>query len=102
MGVAELTKVRIKPTMSRRLGFSTYVVISQMLLVALSIAWLVHMVIIKISGSIYFIENNQFILWGETIASIIIAIFAIFVLAGQIRRLGERRSTDRNAGDRRR
>ena len=87
-----------KPSMRRRLRFSTLVMITQMLLIAMAIAWLVRMVTIAISGSVYFVENNLFILWGEISISVLITIFAICILAMQIRRLGERRNTDRNTG----
>lgn len=86
--------------MRRRLRFSTLVVITQMLLVALAIAWLVHMLTIALAGSVYFIENNPFILWAEIVVSILITLFAIFVLIIQIQRLGERRDTDRNQSER--
>lgn len=89
-----------KFSMRRRLKFTTLVLISQMLLIALAIAWLVQMVTIAIAGSAYFVENNPFILWGEIAVSIFIAIFAICILVMQIRRLGERRGTDRNQGNR--
>ena len=81
--------------MQRRLRFSLYIVISQILLVALAISWLVHMTIIAISGSVYFVENNPWILWAEISVSILITVFAIFILIMQIQRLGERRSADR-------
>lgn len=89
-----------KLSMRRRLRFSTLVVITQMLLVALAIAWLVHMLTIALAGSVYFIENNPFILWAEIVVSILITLFAIFVLIIQIQRLGERRDTDRNQSER--
>lgn len=82
--------------MRRRLKFTSVVLISQMLLIALALAWLVHMVIIATYGSVYFIERDPFILWAEIGASAIIMIFAIYVLAIQIRRLGERRRNDRS------
>ena len=91
-----------KLSMRRRLRFSTLVMITQMLLIALAITWLLHMVIIAAEGSAYFVENNPLILWTEISASALITIFAICILILQIRRLGERRrSDDRNAGDRR-
>jgi len=67
------------------------VLVSQLLLIALAIAWLVHMVIIAVNGSIYFVENNPLILWGEITAIVLITLFAIFVFTLQIIRLGERR-----------
>ena len=81
--------------MQRRLRFSLLIVISQILLVALAISWLVHMTTIAISGSVYFVENNPLILWSEIIISVLITLFAIFILVRQIQKLGERRTNDR-------
>ena len=89
------------PTMRRRLKFSSVILISQMLLIALAIAWLVHMVIIAAYGAVYFIEREPLILWAEIGASALITLFGIYVLATQIRRLGERRRIDRNEDTRR-
>ena len=86
--------------MRRRLRFSLIIVISQVLLVALAISWLVHMSIIAVSGSVYFVENNDFILWTEISLTVLITLFGIYILIMQIKRLGERRSGER-AGDRR-
>jgi len=86
--------------MRRRLQFSTLVITTQILLAALAIAWLIHMVTIALTGSIYFVENNPFILWAEIVVSILIILFAIFVLIVQLQRLGERRSSDRNQNER--
>ena len=80
--------------MRRRLKFTLMVVMSQMLLVALAIAWLIHMLLIALHGSLYFIENNTYILWIEISASVLIIILAITVLAIQLKRLGERRRGD--------
>ena len=85
-----------KPTMRRRLRLTILVIVSQILLIALAFSWLIHMVVIAAEGSVYFVENNPAILWGEISICIIITIFAIFVLIIQIRRLGERRESDRN------
>lgn len=87
--------------MRRRLRFSTLILITQMLLIALALTWLLHMVTIAVYGSVYFVEDNPLILWAEISASILITIFAIFILVLQIQRLGERRGSDRNAGSRR-
>ena len=82
--------------MQRRLRFSLLILLSQIMLIALAISWLVHMGIIAISGSAYFVENNPLILWAEITISVFITIFAINILVIQIRRLGERRGVDRN------
>lgn len=83
--------------MRRRLRFAVILVISHMLLIALGIVWLLHMVIIAVNGSIYFVENNPAILWGEISGTVLIIFFASFVMALQISRLGERRRTDRRS-----
>jgi hypothetical protein len=91
-----LKKTDSKPlSMRRRLKFTSIVLISQILLIALAIAWLVHMIVIAAYGAVYFIERDPLMLWIEICASALITIFAIFVLAVQIRRLGERRRNDR-------
>ena len=82
--------------MRRRLKFTTVVLVSQMLLIALAIAWLIHMIVIAAYGAVYFIERDPLILWIEITASLIITLFAIFVLIMQIRRLSERRRNDRD------
>ena len=87
--------VENKLPMQRRLKTTMLVLISQALLVALAISWVVHMAFIAANGSVNFVENNNFILWSEIIGSALIAIFAILILAAQIQRLGERRSNDR-------
>ena len=80
--------------MRRRLKFTLMVIVSQMLLVALAIAWLIHMFLIALNGSLYFIENNPYILWAEISTSVLIIIFAITILTIQIKRLTERRRGD--------
>lgn len=82
--------------MRRRLKFTTVVLVSQMLLIALAIAWLVHMIVIAAYGAVYFIERDTLVLWIEISASLVITLFAIFVLTMQIRRLSERRRNDRD------
>ena len=83
-------------SMRRRLKFTSVVLISQMLLIALAIAWLVHMIVIAIYGAVYFIEREPLILWIEIGASLLITTFAVFVLTLQIKRLSERRRNDRD------
>jgi ABC-type nickel/cobalt efflux system permease component RcnA len=77
------------------------VLVSQILLIALAISWLIHMLTIAAEGSIYFVENNPVILWTEISVSVLITVFAIYILIIQIRRLGERRESDRRSTDRR-
>ena len=84
-----------KNPMQRRLRFSLLILVSQLMLIAVAVSWLVHMVIIAANGSVYFVENNKFILWSEITISALIVIFAVFILVSQFRRLGERRERDR-------
>ncbi len=74
--------------------FAIVILVSQLLLIALAIAWVVHMVIIAVNGSAYFVETNPVILWGEIAATVLITLFATGVFAIQIRRLGEKRRGD--------
>lgn len=83
-------------SMRRRLKFTSVVLVSQILLIALAIAWLVHMIVIAVYGAVYFIERDPLMIWIEISASALITLFAIFVLVMQIRRLGERRRNDRD------
>ena len=87
--------------MRRRLSFAIVVLISQLLLISLAVAWLVHMVLIVMNGSVSFVENNPLILWGEITAIVLITVFAVGVLVLQIIRLGERRRGDRSDRDNR-
>jgi hypothetical protein len=69
------------------LKFNISILASQMLLVALSVAWGIHTVLIAKHGAIYFVEPNHMILWGEIIATALIAMFGITVLTLQVCRL---------------
>jgi uncharacterized BrkB/YihY/UPF0761 family membrane protein len=81
--------------MRRRLKSTLVVLSAQMLLIALAVAWLIQLIIIAANGSVYFIEHNSIILWLEIIVSLLITVFAIYVLISQIGKLGERRREDR-------
>ena len=83
--------VNVRPSMRRRLTFASLVLLNQILLIALAIAWIVHMAIIALNGSVFFKETNPVILWMEISTMVLIALLAIYVLAIQVRRLGERR-----------
>lgn len=83
---------------NRRLRFAIVVIISQLLLVALAIAWVIHMILIWKNGVIQFIEENPVILLAEIVMTILITLFAIAVLIIQTYRLGERRSSDKGRG----
>ena len=74
--------------------FAIVVLVSQLLLIAMAIAWVVHMVIIAVNGAAYFVETNPIILWGEIAATVLITLFAVGVFAIQISRLGERRRNE--------
>ncbi len=86
------------PPLRRRLRFAVLVAISQLMLIALAIAWLIHMIIIAVYGTVYFVERNPFILWIEITATVVIILFATGIFITQIRRLGERRRGDDRRG----
>jgi len=79
----------------RRVKFAVLVLAAQLLLIAMAIAWCIHMVLIAKNGQIYFVEENPAILYGEIAATVLITLFAITVFAIQCKRLGERRRSDR-------
>ena len=96
-----LNSIHIKPSMRRRLRFATLTMVNQILLIALAIAWIVHIVIINRYGAVYFEENNPVILWAEIITLALITTFSIYIFVLQLRRFGERRrGSDRQDGDR--
>lgn len=68
------------------------------MLIALAVAWLIHMLIIAMHGTVYFVERNPVILWVEITATILITLFAISVFITQLKRLGERRRDDDRRG----
>lgn len=78
----------------RRLRFTILVLAAQLLLIAMAIAWCVHMVLIAKYGEIYFVEGNPAILYGEIAATALITLFAVIIFILQFRRLGERRRGD--------
>ena len=82
----------------RRLRFAVVVVISQLLLIALAIAWLIFMIIIAVNGSVYFVERNPLIRWLEVAAAVLIILFAAGVFIAQLSRLSERRRDDDRRG----
>ena len=86
--------VENKLPMSRRLKSTILIMISQALLAALAVSWIVHMALIAANGSVYFVENNRFVLWTEIVITSLILVFAGFILFTQIQRLGERRGSD--------
>lgn len=82
----------------RRVKFTILVLVSQLLLIALAMAWVVHMVLIAKNGAVYFVEGNTTILWAEIGITTLITLFATAVFAIEIYRLGERRKSDDRRG----
>lgn len=70
------------------LRLSMSVLVSQMLTIALSIAWFVHAVIVKINGVVYFVEPNLAILYLEIFVTTAIALYGIAFLFLQIKEHG--------------
>lgn len=95
----KLNGVHIKPSMRRRLRFATLSMVNQILLIALAIAWIVHISIIAAYDAVYFEENNPVVLWAEIITLAVILLFSIYIFILQIKRFGERRD---DSGERRR
>ena len=85
--------------MHRRLKFSLIVLISQILLMALGVSWLIHMILIEVHGAVYFVEKNPAILWIEIASTAIIVLFAGIVLILQIKRISEKRKNDPRQAD---
>ena len=78
----------------RRVRFTIIVLASQVLLVALAIVMLIQMILIANHGLVQLIEGNQIILTIEIILTILITLFGIYVFISQLKRLGEKRSSD--------
>ena len=91
MILKKLNGVRIKPNMRRRLRFATLSMVNQILLIALAIAWIVHISIIAVYDAVYFEENNPAVLWAEIVTLAVIIVFSIYIFILQIKRSGERR-----------
>jgi membrane protein YdbS with pleckstrin-like domain len=96
-----LNNVHIKPTMRRRLRFATLSMVNQILLIALAIAWIVHIAIIGKYGAVYFEESNPIVLWVEIITLAVILSFSIYIFILQVARFGERRRDSDDNVDRR-
>ena len=101
----ELTTVRSiggevsKVLSRRRLRFAILVIISQLLLIVLALAWIVQMGLIAKNGGVYFVESSPFVLYGEITAVVLITLFAAIVFVLQCRRLGERRRGENDRRD---
>lgn len=98
----KLPGIRIKPAMRRRLRFATLSMVNQILLIALAIAWIVHIAIIGKYGAVYFEENNPAVLWAEITTLVVITCFSIYIFILQVRRFNERRRESDDPADRRR
>ncbi len=83
----------------RRLSFGIVVLAAQVLLLAMSVAWVIQLVLIAINGQICFEEGNRAVLYVEIAAVAFIGLFALAVFVIQYRRLGEKRAgEDRRRG----
>ncbi len=80
---SEPSETNDKAISGNRMTSIILVLASQLLLMALAIAWCVHMVLIAKHGRIFFAEPNLLILYGEIAATVLIAIFAIAVFVLQ-------------------
>lgn len=78
----------------RRFRFALIVIVSHILLVSLAVAWLIQMLVLAKYGSVKFVEYNQTVLLLEIGLVFLISVFGVFVLWMQIRRLGEKRTSD--------
>ena len=78
----------------RRVRFSIAVLAAQLLLIATSIPWCVHMVLIAKYGEVHFVEANPVMLYGEIWATALITLYAATVFILQWKRLGEKRRAD--------
>ena len=78
----------------RRLRFGVVVLATQLLLLAMAVAWCVQLTLIALRGRICFEETNSSILYGEIAVVVLIAVFALAVFVVQYRRLAEKRASD--------
>jgi hypothetical protein len=60
-----------------RIGISLSIITSQLLLIALSLAWGIHSALIIRNGAAYFVEPNGLILYYEIISTAVIALYGI-------------------------
>jgi hypothetical protein len=82
----------------RRVRFAIIVIASQLLLMALATVMLIQMLLIAFNGLVQFVEDNHVILFIEILLTILITSFGISVFIVQLRRLGEKRSSDYGEG----
>ena len=75
------------------------VLAAQVLLLAMTVAWIVQLTLIAINGRICFEESNHAILYLEIAALAVIGVLFLVVFVLQYRRLGEKRADeDRRQG----
>ena len=84
---------------SRRIRFSLIILVSQMLLIAMSIGWGVNLILIAQNGGYYSTETNPLILYGEIAATVLIIIFAFVVIYLEIVRMKSKRRNDQRIHD---
>jgi hypothetical protein len=85
------------PHYKRRVRFSLVIILSQMLLIALSLAWGIYLIVISQNGgTIISTETNKLILYGEIITTGLITIFAMIVIIMELKRLSAKRCGDRS------
>jgi membrane protein implicated in regulation of membrane protease activity len=86
----------------RRINLAILILATEVLLAGLSSLWAVILIIIASRGAVSFVEGNPLILALEITATLLIVALSVFTFALQLKRLGERRSTDeRRRGGRR-
>jgi hypothetical protein len=78
----------------RRVRFAIFVLASQLLLIALGVLMLIQMILVATRGQVAFVESNQAILLTEILLTVLITSFGVSVFVIQLRRLGEKRSSD--------
>jgi uncharacterized membrane protein YcjF (UPF0283 family) len=83
----------------RRLRFTLVVLASQLLLIALAIAWGIHLILIAQNGGVYSIEANPWVLYSEIAATILIILFALAVVCLEFIRMKSRRRSDCDSQD---
>jgi amino acid transporter len=64
------------------------VLVSQLLLIALALAWAIHMTLVAANGAVYFVESNPVILWIEIIVTVLIGLFGMTLMPGLTQRMG--------------
>ena len=84
----------------RRLRFGILILATQLLLMAMAVAWLVQLTLIAVRDQVCFEETNAAILYVEIAGVALIAMFSVAVFIMQYRRLTEKRASDSRQNDR--